>query len=170
MPMRIAKIIAGAAFIAAPLSAVHAQSEATPDSSGSHRGQWIAGAGAAGATLFLTFAQSGHGATTPATQAAQPGVTAGPAIAPTGGSAPTPPPTASPDGTSDLSGETGLTTTDDSTQGQFTAPPQQFNGPAPMVGEPDLPPGTSTVPEPGSLALTATGIVGLLPLLRRRRR
>ena len=29
--------------------------------------------------------------------------------------------------------------------------------------------GTSTVPEPGSLALTATGIVALVPLLRRRR-
>ena len=29
--------------------------------------------------------------------------------------------------------------------------------------------GTSTVPEPGSLALTATGIIGLVPLVRRRR-
>jgi hypothetical protein len=28
----------------------------------------------------------------------------------------------------------------------------------------------STVPEPGSLALTATGIIGLIPLVRRRRR
>lgn len=37
----------------------------------------------------------------------------------------------------------------------------------------DVPPGldgTSTVPEPGSLALTATGLFGLLPLVRRRRR
>jgi hypothetical protein len=32
-----------------------------------------------------------------------------------------------------------------------------------------LPP-SSTVPEPGTLALTATGIIGLLPLVRRRRR
>jgi hypothetical protein len=27
---------------------------------------------------------------------------------------------------------------------------------------------SSTVPEPGSLALTATGIIGLIPVMRRR--
>jgi hypothetical protein len=38
------------------------------------------------------------------------------------------------------------------------------------LGSEELSPAQSTVPEPGSLALTATGIVGLLPLLRRSRR
>jgi hypothetical protein len=171
MLMQIAKIIAGAALVAAPLSAIRSQSGAQPDSSSSHRGQWIAGAGAAGATLFMTFAQSGHSANTSELHTPQSGISAGPAIAPTDGSTPTYSPGIDTQSGSAPADTTGSTSTGDDSQDVFTEPPPSFGAPmGPMASEPDLPRDTSTVPEPGSLALTATGLIGLLPLIRRRRR
>ena len=169
--MQIAKIIAAAALVAAPLSAVHSQSGTQPDSNNSHRGQWIAGAGAAGATLFMTFAQSGHSANSPAAHTPQSGITAGPARSPTGGSNPTYSPDTNTQSGLTPVGTTDSTSTSDDSNDMVTEPPPSFGAPmGPTASEPDLPPGTSTVPEPGSLALTATGLIGLLPLIRRRRR
>jgi hypothetical protein len=173
--MRVAKFIAGVALVGAPLSIVSGQSAAQSDSGSSHDGgKWIAGAGAAaGAALFLTF--TGHGATshssfTPSNNPYNPPSDPGTPPAATT----TPQPGSNPPVNNQPPDTTTQSTTPPDT-GTVT-PPQD----SPFNPPPNDPPhdefvalsvtSTSTVPEPGSLALTATGIIGLLPLVRRRRK
>jgi hypothetical protein len=194
--MRIAKFLAAAAFVSAPLSVLSAQSVIQPDSGSSHHpsGKWVAGAGAAaGAALFLSF--TGHSADShnaftqvgtgtppsdpgsPTAGATPPPVTTPPADSTVGDQAP-------PQDTSSVTPPDSAATTPPDTS-TVTGPTSQNNPPSVDPGKPDgptngdvphedAPPGldqgTSTVPEPGSLALTATGIIGLLPLIRRRRK
>lgn len=126
--MHIGKLLAAAVMVSAPISLVSGQGN-TPSDSGSqsHRGTWLAGAGAAaGAAIFLAFTNSGHGGAAMSNSFARQTPQPAPTV-PTGGQG------------------------GNNTPNTFTE-------------------GSSTVPEPGSLALTATGIVGLIPLIRRRRR
>jgi hypothetical protein len=187
--MRIAKFIAGAALVGAPLSIISAQSTAQPDSGSSHDGgKWIAGAGAAaGAALFLTF--TGHGATShssftpsnnPYNPPSDPGTPPASTTTPQPGSNPPvnnqPPDNVTPpDNNPQPPADTTTTQSPTPPDTGSVTPPQdnsfipQTNGPHEELAGPYVP-STSTVPEPGSLALTATGIIGLLPLVRRRRK
>ncbi len=177
--MSIAKLLVATAIAAAPISVVAGQSGVPADSGSDHHARgWIAGAGAvAGAGLFLAFTQSGqnksannsgfnfHAATTPG--AHDP--------APTGGA--TPP---SPADTPSSPTDTGTVTP----PGPQNNPPVVNDGNPPSNDGPNAPtgetpprnddpgfvPDASTVPEPGSAALLATGIIGLAPLLRKRRK
>ncbi|MEO6864422.1 MAG: PEP-CTERM sorting domain-containing protein [Gemmatimonadaceae bacterium] len=193
--MHIAKILAGAAIVAAPFSHVSGQS-ATPADSGSQgsRAAWLAGSAAAvGTGLFLAFTHSGQGAV------AAPGTTdfhafstspSGPTV---GGSTPrsspnNPPQTNPPPNNPPPPNTTTSTTPPPDNQPPMVgadSPPSSDGPNAPTNDGPfvpttnDGPPQSyapsftqesSTVPEPGTLALTATGIIGLVPLFRRRRR
>ena len=181
--MNIAKLIAGAALAAAPLSIATAQS-GTPSDSGSngHRGEWIAGAGAlAGAGLFMAFAHSSHdGSSVAGSGFAFKDSGTNPALTPD------PVPNGSSTSPSDTStvgapSDTGTATPPDT--GTTTPPDTNIVNPGPQndppAGSPFIPPNddsptlaaeTSTVPEPGSLVLLATGIIGLAPLVKRRRK
>lgn len=190
----LAGFVAGAAMIAAPFTVVSAQSVAHPDSSSHKSGKWVAGTGAvSGAALFMAFAQ-GNGANhnsftpphqtnagdnTPPSNTTPPANVTPPSNVVTNDSTPSdtttvltqtpqgqdsPPastgepagPTTDDSGPIDTTGDNPFIQTDGG-QPHEDAPPSQFENP-------------STVPEPGSLALTATGIIGLIPLIRRRRR
>lgn len=163
-------------------------------------GKWIAGAAAAaGATVFLAFTHSGntagnpHNAFVPATPTTPTSGPGSPPVAgpPTGGGNP-PPSGNQPDSTqppADSGAQNSPAPQDTSSIFNPTNPDAPPSGLLinPPSGPPNGPPNgnrprensflanietttTSTVPEPGSLALTATGIIGLLPLVRRRRR
>ncbi|MEO7217460.1 MAG: PEP-CTERM sorting domain-containing protein [Gemmatimonadaceae bacterium] len=193
--MRIAKFLAGAALVGAPISVISAQSAPQPDSGASHHnGKWIAGASSAavGAALFLSFTGNGSsdhtsaftsppshaapsdpgtptaGATPPAaTPPARPGDVSAPS--PTDSSV-----TSAAPGTVDAPAPAGDEPPGDAIDSGTTPPSDSTfvppNGDQPHENAPPDLDATSTVPEPGSLALTATGIIGLLPLVRRRRR
>jgi hypothetical protein len=188
--MNIAKLLASAALAVAPISIAAAQS-GTPSDSGSngHRGEWIAGTGAvAGAGLFLAFAHSSHdgssiGSSGFSFKDSGPNPSTSPNPTPDGSSTPSDPSTSGDGSTpSDTTGtvtqpaNTGTTTPPDT--GTVTPPGNpgpQDNVPVviqntPSDDGPPPPPDTSTVPEPGSLALLVTGIIGLAPLVRRRRK
>jgi hypothetical protein len=194
--MNLAKILAGAALIAAPLSTVGAQSASTSPadsgSQGSHAGKWLAGTGTvAGAALFLAFTHGHNASASAAVPLHQPnGAPSDPAV-PSDGQ-PSSPPTAGNQGSS-TNGNDSIVTTGTNQFMDITGPSDSTanngDGQSPILDGPpsdapsgpivdsvpreeasaSLPP-SSTVPEPGTLALTATGIIGLLPLVRRRRR
>jgi hypothetical protein len=190
--MNIAKFFAAAALAAAPVGVASAQSATPTDSGSQHRDGWIAGTGAAaGAGLFLAFAHSGRhsaGDAAPVGFRASAGsngtgqAPVGLTPPPTGGSSPTPAP-------GDSTPSHGTVTPPDTTPAPPPkdtplgptnfAPPQspKYDGPFlphsnsnPPNNGPTFVAESSTVPEPGTLALTATGIIGLVPLIRRRRR
>ncbi len=180
--MSIAKLLLATAIAAAPISVVSGQSGAPADTGTDHSARgWIAGAGAAaGAGLFLAFTHSGHnqsgnGSSFNLHAATTPGAHD---PAPTGGA--TPP---SPADTTSTPADTGTVTPPQQPGPQSNPPsfndgnPPPNNGPNAPTGETPPPngdagllPDASTVPEPGSAALLLTGIVGLAPLLRNRRK
>jgi len=177
--MSIAKLLVATALCAAPIGLASAQSTAPADSGndGHHLREWLAGTGAAaGAGVFMAFTHSGnaksgsssdvsfHSPTVPPTNhpsadptgdTAQPGQTDTPTDTTT--VTPPPGPSANPPIIND-----GNPPSTDGPLGPTDNPPSTNN--------PLLPPDASTVPEPGSAALLATGIVGLVPLLRKRRK
>jgi hypothetical protein len=185
--MSIAKLLVATVIAVAPIGVVSAQSRPPADSS-SHAHEWLAGTGAAaGAGLFLALTHSGnHASASNSDFSFHAPTTPPPAQAgPTGGATPpthtdstsTPPDTntvSTPPDTNtvtspDKGDTTTVVTTDNSpgTDGPFT----ENDGPPPPTH--DFQPFTaaaSTVPEPGSAALLATGIIGLAPLLRKRRK
>ena len=177
--MSIAKLLTATAIAAAPISFLSAQGTAPADSGSHHAHEWLAGTGAAaGAGLFLAFTHSGNNSSANGTQYSfhtptTPPVN-NPGPTPTGGS--TPPP--SHEDTTATPPDTGTVNTPNPTNN----PPVVNDGNPPSndnpVGPNDDPPpndgpvitDVSTVPEPGSAALLATGIIGLVPLLRKRRK
>jgi len=191
--MKIVKILGTAAMCAAPLSVAAAQSATTPDSgNGNHRGKWIAATGTvAGTALFLAFTKSG-GSNTNTVQASDPGASAPTAPLPTVppvSFTTTQPPAATPPAATPPAARPPAAANAPANTGSVTPPPDDGPPPpdpfvlttenstvTPPANNPpheDAPPyfeHSSTVPEPGSLLLTATGIIGLLPLIRRRHR
>ena len=187
--MNLAKFFAAATFAALPLSLASAQATTASDSTSHGRAGWIAGTGAvAGAGLFLAFTHSAHDATGGSPSTAFAGSNSNGSNRPTGGLTPSPAggstPTAgsgdsTPPDTTATPPDTTTTPPGDPQPGpnDFYTPPPGNTGPflPPSSDTPpheysSLVPASSTVPEPGTLALTATGIIGLLPLARRRRR
>lgn len=179
--MSLAKLLVATAIAAAPLSVVAAQSGqsgAPADSGSNHAPGWIAGTGAvAGAGLFLAFTQSHHDGSAnnsgvnlhSATTGSNGPAANGGTTPPNPGSTPSDTDATTPQGT-----QNNPPVVDDSTStqtdGPFTQNIETPNTPSPNDEPGFIPPDASTVPEPGSLALLATGIVGLAPLARKRRK
>jgi hypothetical protein len=172
--MSIVKLLVGAAIAAAPLGVASAQSSTTPDSSNNSRA-WLAGTGAAaGAGLFLALTHSGNHASANSFSFHAPQTPPPGQPTPTGGttppshtdsaSVPTDTGTVAPPDT----GEKSPVVNDDSPPTNYG--PLMTTEDAPTTDEQTFTPAASTVPEPGSAALLVTGIIGLAPLLRKRRK
>jgi len=178
--MSIAKLLLATAIAAAPIGVVSGQSGAPADTGSDHNARgWIAGAGAvAGAGLFMAFTHSGHNSAATGSNfnlhaATTPGAHD---PAPTGGTTPPSPAdtTSTPPDTGTVTHQPGPQNNPPLNDGSNPPPNDTSNAPTGETPPPNrdagLVPDASTVPEPGSAALLLTGIVGLAPLLRNRRK